>query len=207
MQLRYPLERLAPLTQGFSDSHRGLDWGVPLNTPVLAAAEGRVRWIAIQPQGYGLYLTLEHAGGVVTLYAHLERTFVELGQAVTRGQIIALSGNSGNSSGPHLHFEYRPDGKRGVDATPYFTALPGAAAVETSPVQHPAPIRVQAGEKVTLRRGFTYVNLRPEPAYGAGVPDIGDFCGGAAVEVLEQAEEMVAIKVWVHGGYLERCEE
>lgn len=63
------------------------------------------------------------------------------------------------------------------------------------------------GDKVTLRRGFEYVNLRPEPAYGAGVPDIGDFCGGAAVEVLEQRGEMVAIKVWVHGGYLERLEE
>jgi murein DD-endopeptidase MepM/ murein hydrolase activator NlpD len=206
MQLRYPLERMVPLTQGFSDLHRGLDWGVPLNTPVLAAADGRVRRIAIQPQGYGLYLSLEHEGGAVTLYAHLQQTLVELGQTVRSGERIALSGNSGNSSGPHLHFEYRPDGKVGVDAGLYFQALHSVPTLESALRQHPLPIRVQRGEKVTLRRGYEYVNLRPEASYGAGVPDIGDFCGGAAVEVLEQRDEMVAIKVWVHGGYLERWE-
>lgn len=207
MKLCYPFEQIYPLTQGFSDLHRGLDWGVPLNTPVLAAAAGRVRWIAIQPQGYGLYLTLEHAGGAVTLYAHLERVLVELTQAVSEGQPIALSGNSGNSSGPHLHFEFRPDGKRGVDPSPYLQARPAPLPADPAPAAHPTPLRVRAGEKVTLRRGYTYVNLRPEPAYGAGVPDIGDFCGGAAVEVLEQQGEMVAIKVWVHGGYLERWDQ
>ncbi|MCS7248879.1 MAG: M23 family metallopeptidase [Anaerolineales bacterium] len=204
MKLSYPFEQVYPLAQGFSELHRGLDWGAPLNTPVLAAADGRVRWIAIQPQGYGLYLTLEHRGGAVTLYAHLERVLVELAQAVSAGQPIALSGNSGNSSGPHLHFEYRPDGKRSVDPSPFFQALTIPLPLDPPSFSHPAPIRVRAGEKVTLRRGYTYVNLRPEPAYAAGVPDIGDFCGGAAVEVLEQQGEMVAIKVWVHGGYLER---
>lgn len=207
MKLRYPFEQVYPQTQGFSQQHRGLDWGAPLNSHVLAAAAGRVRWIAIQRQGYGLYLTLEHEGGAVTLYAHLERVLVELAQAVSAGQPIALSGNSGNSSGPHLHFEYRPDGKRGIDPTPFLEALPAALPGVTASFAHPAPIRVQMGDKVTLRRGFDYVNLRSEPAYGAGIPDIGDFCGGAAVEVLEQRGEMVAIKVWVHGGYLERLKE
>ncbi|RCK76866.1 MAG: peptidase M23B [Anaerolineae bacterium] len=207
MDLRYPLERVYPLTQGFSQQHRGLDWGAPLNSRVLAAAAGRVRWIAIQPQGYGLYLTLEHEGGAVTLYAHLERVLVELAQTVSAGQPLALSGSSGNSSGPHLHFEYRPDGKRGVDPTPYFLPLPESPSQETGLFQHPAPIRVRMGDRVILRRGFDYVNLRPEPAYGAAIPDIGDFCGGAAVEVLEQRGEMVAIKVWVHGGYLEHFKE
>lgn len=204
MKLRYPFEQLYPLTQGFSQQHSGLDWAAPLNSLVLAAADGRVRRIALQPQGYGLYLTLEHAHGAVTLYAHLERVLVELAQAVSAGQPIAQSGNSGNSSGPHLHFEYRPDGKRAIDPTPYLQAWPAGAAVAPSPVQQPSPIHVRAGDRVTLRDGFHYVNLRPEPAYGAGVPDIGDFCGGAAVEVLEQRGEMVAIKVWVHGGYLQR---
>lgn len=205
MKLRYPFEQVYPLTQGFSERHRGLDWGAPLNTAVLAAADGRVRWIAIQPNGYGLYLTLEHERGAVTLYAHLERVLVELAQTVSAGQPIALSGSSGNSSGPHLHFEYRPDGRRTADPTPYFLALAADDSSEQpSPFRHPPPLRVQRGDKVTLRRGFDYVNLRPEPAYGADVPDIGDFCGGAAVEVLEQRGEMVAIKVWVHGGYLER---
>ena len=200
MELIYPFERAYPLTQGFSEQHRALDWGVPLNTPVLAVATGRVQRIANQPQGYGLYLLLEHKDGAITLYAHLSSVLVEPGQAVRSGQPIALSGNSGRSSGPHLHFEYRPDGKRSVDAVPYFQALLPTLT------QLPPPIYVRPGEKVTLRQGFDYVNLRPRAAYGAQVPDIGDFCGGAAVEVLEQQGEMVAIKVWVHGGYLQRAE-
>jgi hypothetical protein len=57
---------------------------------------------------------------------------------------------------------------------------------------------------VILKGGYRYVNLRPQPAYGAQVADIGDYTGGAAVQVLEQEGEMVAVKVWIHGGYLER---
>ncbi len=209
MKLVYPFERSFPLTQGFSEQHRALDWGVPINTPVLAAAEGRVQRIAIQPQGYGLYVTVQHEGGAVTLYAHLERALVALAQSVQAGEVIALSGNSGRSSGPHLHFEYRPDGKQGVDPTAYFQALnttpPGASQEAEMPFRQPPPIHARRGDRVTLRRGFDYVNLRPVPAYGAQIPDIGDFCGGAPVEVLEQRGEMVAIKVWVHGGYLELC--
>jgi hypothetical protein len=125
---------------------------------------------------------------------------------VQAGQPIGLSGNSGNSTGPHLHFEYRPDGRKAADPSPFFTALCAEKDERTgngAAAQPPAD-SFRAGEWVILKGGYRYVNLRPQPAYGAQVADIGDYTGGAAVQVLEQEGEMVAVKVWIHGGYLER---
>jgi murein DD-endopeptidase MepM/ murein hydrolase activator NlpD len=85
--------------------HTGVDFAVPVGTEVLAAANGK-----IMPNGwgksYGVQLVCRVKGGFV-IYAHLSKTFVKPGQKVKKGQVIALSGNTGNSTGPHLHFELR----------------------------------------------------------------------------------------------------
>mgnify|MGYP005838610177 CR=1 FL=1 len=97
--------------------HEGIDIAVPRGTPVRAAASGRVvfaRWGG----GYGYLVTVDHGSGVVTRYAHNSRLAVREGQWVRRGQIIAYSGNTGNSTGPHVHFEIRFRG-RAVDPRPY----------------------------------------------------------------------------------------
>ncbi len=86
--------------------HEGLDIGVWYNTPVLATADGVVKYAA-NNGGYGLLVVIEHGYGYETRYAHLNKTLVKKGQRVSRGDKIALSGNSGRSSGPHLHYEVR----------------------------------------------------------------------------------------------------
>lgn len=98
--------------------HSGIDLGAPLGTPVLAAYSGRVS-LAEFLGGYGLSILLDHDGGQQsTQYAHLSELFVKPGQWVQQGTVIGLVGSTGQSTGPHLHFELQQmtkDGKIAVD--------------------------------------------------------------------------------------------
>lgn len=87
--------------------HNGADWALPSMTPVLSGANGWVSEIAEDPSGYGRYLKVVH-DGFFTLYAHLNNIAVKAGDRVIAGQLIAYSNNSGNSTGPHLHFGVAP---------------------------------------------------------------------------------------------------
>lgn len=89
--------------------HNGSDFAGPVGTPVLAAAGGTVRVAKSSGYnfGYGNYIVVSHPNGSETIYAHLSRVFVNAGQTVTQGQNIGAIGSSGNSTGPHLHFEIR----------------------------------------------------------------------------------------------------
>lgn len=89
--------------------HYGLDIAVPTGTPVRAAAAGRVTFSGMQG-GYGYLIKIDHGNGVETRYAHNSRLVAKVGQTVKRGDIIAYSGNTGNSTGPHVHFEIRRNG-------------------------------------------------------------------------------------------------
>lgn len=89
--------------------HEGVDIGVWYGTPVLATASGRVVFAGVKG-GYGNTVIIEHGFGFSTLYAHNQRLIVHEGQWVKRGEIIAYSGNSGRSKGPHLHYEVRVNG-------------------------------------------------------------------------------------------------
>lgn len=95
--------RIHPIS-GEPDFHEGIDLEVPEGTDVYAACAGRVI-IAGRHNGYGLYVVLEHSNGYRTLYAHLSEIVVYRGQFIEGGQRIARSGTTGNSTGPHLHFE------------------------------------------------------------------------------------------------------
>jgi len=90
--------------------HYGMDWACPTGTTIYASSGGtvtRAGWSS----SYGYVVYIQHPGGVETRYAHNSRLLVSRGQSVSQGQAIALSGNTGDSSGPHLHFEYRINGK------------------------------------------------------------------------------------------------
>jgi len=99
--------------QGFASSeHNGIDLAVGVNTNIYAPMDGVVKSIYQNPQG-GNQLIIQHSDGSKTGYAHLNGYKVNIGDPVAKGQIVALSGNTGNSNGPHLHFTYRnPQGEQ-----------------------------------------------------------------------------------------------
>ena len=112
---------------GFAHFHTGLDLAVPLGTPVFAAADGVALLAGAMTDqngdlvGYGNYVILQHGDGLRTLYAHLMTWAVKPGDSVTRGQLIGLVGSSGNSTGPHTHFEVRVDNSP-IDPAQFFSA-------------------------------------------------------------------------------------
>lgn len=91
------------------EPHDGIDLAAPAGTPVKTAAPG-VTLYAGEQKGYGLIVIVEHAEGLVTLYAHNRDVRVKTGQRVREGQVVATVGDSGKTTGPHLHFEVRRDG-------------------------------------------------------------------------------------------------
>jgi murein DD-endopeptidase MepM/ murein hydrolase activator NlpD len=95
--------RASPWT-GAPEFHGGMDIGAAPGTPVRAPAPGVVAAAGLGGE-YGYHVILDHGNGIRSLYGHLQRIAVRPGQAVERGQVLALSGNTGRSSGPHLHYE------------------------------------------------------------------------------------------------------
>lgn len=96
--------------KGASTNHMGVDWATPTGTPVYASCGGTVAkagWAS----GYGYVVYINHDGGRQTRYGHLSKVLVKVGQTVKQGERIALSGSTGVSSGPHLHFEILINGK------------------------------------------------------------------------------------------------
>lgn len=106
----------------WAHKHSGQDFAVPVGTPVKAAGTGTV--VKAYPNGggdgpaYGNAIVVKHANGTYSQYAHLSKIKVHIGQKVLVGQQIALSGNTGNSSGPHLHFEIRTTPNYGSAVNP-----------------------------------------------------------------------------------------
>ena len=102
--------RKAP-TRGASSYHKGIDWSTPVGTAVMASSAGTVvkaGW----GSGYGYVVYINHADGRQTRYGHLSKVLVSVGQTVSQGQKIALSGNTGVSTGPHVHFEILINGSQ-----------------------------------------------------------------------------------------------
>lgn len=95
--------RISPFT-GQREFHKGIDISTRMNAPVVAPANGIVTKVGWD-HGYGRILTISHGNGLVTRYAHLNKVLVKKGQYIKRGETIALVGNTGRSTGPHLHYE------------------------------------------------------------------------------------------------------
>jgi murein DD-endopeptidase MepM/ murein hydrolase activator NlpD len=113
--LQWPVKGV--LYRGFGvkqgQRHDGIDLSAPEGTPVRAAAAGEVIYVGTQ-SGYGLIVIVRHAGGLITLYAHNSEVLVKDGDRVDAGTPVAKVGQTGRTSGPHLHFEVR-DGTRPRD--------------------------------------------------------------------------------------------
>ncbi len=87
--------------------HYGIDIALPTGNPVVSAFKGKVRIIKYDPRGYGKYVVVRHDNGLETVYAHLSQISCEVNDEVNAGDQLGLSGNTGRSTGPHLHFETR----------------------------------------------------------------------------------------------------
>jgi murein DD-endopeptidase MepM/ murein hydrolase activator NlpD len=96
--------------------HHGVDLALPYGSYVLSTAEGTVSSVR-RTKSYGLVIDVKHGNGIVTRYAHLSKALVQRGERICRGEVLGLVGNSGMSTGPHLHYEVRVGGKS-VDPLP-----------------------------------------------------------------------------------------
>ena len=103
--------RRDPFT-GKKKGHGGMDLAVPTGTPVRAALPGTVTVSTYNQGGYGYYIMIDHGNGLATLYGHCSQLIARVGRTVEAGDVIALSGSTGRSTGPHLHFEVRVNGER-----------------------------------------------------------------------------------------------
>ncbi|MBD2742908.1 M23 family metallopeptidase [Coleofasciculus sp. FACHB-1120] len=163
--LIFPLAIPAPITSlfgwrthpisGTRRFHAGTDLGAPLGTPVLAAFAGKVA-IADWMGGYGQAVVLKHNGTEETLYAHLSEILVQPGQQIEQGTVIGRVGSTGNSTGPHLHFEIRQltqEGWIAIDSDAYLEyglaqmikALQTAHSAPAAPSTSSAPLAPQPG--------------------------------------------------------------
>ena len=111
----WPLEEAGVVTRGQvggagDDPHPGLDVAVPMGTPIRAAAGGTVQEAGDDLE-YGRYILVNHPDGYQSMYGHASRVLVVAGQFVPAGEVIGLSGSTGRSTAPHLHFEIRRDGR------------------------------------------------------------------------------------------------
>lgn len=133
---RYPLQRQARVSSPFNPNrrhpvtgrvrpHKGVDFSLPQGSPVIAPADGVVEKVAYQAGGAGRYIVMRHGREYQTVYMHLSKPLVRAGQTVKKGERIALSGNTGISTGPHLHYEFHINGRA---VNPLTVKLPGTSS-------------------------------------------------------------------------------
>ena len=121
--------RIDPFGSGKLVFHRGIDIAVPVGTPVRSTGKGRVVFAGLR-RGYGSTVVIEHANGDRTLYGHNSLIRVNPGEMVESGTVVAFSGNTGRSTGPHVHFERLPSGR------PLMEIVETAEATVSQPVKY-----------------------------------------------------------------------
>jgi murein DD-endopeptidase MepM/ murein hydrolase activator NlpD len=103
--------------------HQGIDIAAPVGTPIWATANGIVDFAGWNSGGYGNMVDILHPNGTISRYAHLNAIYVRRGQPVNQSQVIAAMGNTGNSTGPHLHFEIRPNGRAAINPITFLARI------------------------------------------------------------------------------------
>jgi hypothetical protein len=169
---------------------------------------------ALDKTGYGNYIKLNH-GEYQTLYGHMSQMVKKTGQRAAKGEIIGYSGSTGNSTGPHLHFELRIPGhgvtgfKDAVDPFPYMEAIPSTGSGSDPSTSSATDEEVTSDEvtipstssgigsvvKVTAEGGL---NVRLTP----GGVDVGDLPFGSELEVVRREGDWVGVVLWVHKDYV-----
>lgn len=180
--MRYPFDGIYVVTREFGEcpgqytracrpdgSHNGRDYALPAGTPVLAAEDGTVTRADMDSSGYGIHIRIKNTLGGGTIYGHLSKTTVKAGQKVKAGEKIGYSGNTGNSTGPHLHFEVRTDINKCSSCVDPRTVLDGVS-IETVPL---------VGQVDGHQVAWESLNVRLLPSMNGKV--IGQMAAGDAV--------------------------
>jgi murein DD-endopeptidase MepM/ murein hydrolase activator NlpD len=128
-------ERVDPFTGG-EEFHEGLDFAAPMGTPIHAVAAGIITWAGPRG-GYGDMVQIDHGNGYSTRYGHASKILVHVGETVQRGDVIALVGDTGRSTGPHVHFEVLRNG-RAVNPAHFVALRAGATAFAGAGIVHVA---------------------------------------------------------------------
>jgi murein DD-endopeptidase MepM/ murein hydrolase activator NlpD len=212
MNLQLPFNGNFPVTQQFGEnpgsyhyicradgSHNGIDYALPTGTPVLAAAPGTVSRAGLDDTGYGLHVRVLHSDSKLTLYAHFSQIMVSAGMKVETGQILGLSGATGNSSGPHLHFEVRSrpnDCTSAIDPQPLFGFTPQP---QPQPQPQPDPPPASLNPLFNVRVIASDLNIRSGP--DTSYPVLRQVHAGDSLSVFGLAGQTV----WVQIGPGEFC--
>lgn len=143
----------------FNRMHNGVDLRLNVGDTVRAAISGTVKKVGYDAKGYGHYVVMSHPDGMETLYGHLQYSLAYAGQVIQLGMPVGIGGNTGNSTGPHLHFEARLNGVA-VDPTMMFNFSPGSyentdSETETLAEQNKTKSTLALGSSLGQRR--TYV--------------------------------------------------
>jgi murein DD-endopeptidase MepM/ murein hydrolase activator NlpD len=188
-----------------STEHAGLDIGVPQGTPVQAAKAGKVVF-AGDGGGYGNLVVIQHEDGKFAKYAHMSSINVKEGQQVAAGELVGKVGSTGNSTGPHLHFEVRegsPDGKildpvaflEGADEVPVIGGGPGQSAVGES---HSPAARVTGGGSGSPSHASHATGDVSRALSSPGFSGhLADIQGGGAKDLLAKLERYGITHEWL----------
>lgn len=191
-----------PITQYFGEhaidysqwgyiGHNGVDFGTPLNTPIYASADGQIDKIAFENGGYGNYVKVKHNGGeYYTYYCHLSNSRVRtVGYKIKAGELIAYSGNTGASTGPHLHWGLMIPKAINAGYKNYHDPLK-YVGVSTEPEQPPITDNPTLPEVTPCHLEMTaivdYVNVRSGP--GTQYSIVGNVVMGDQVTIVEIAQ-------------------
>lgn len=163
--------------------HQGIDYAVPEGTEVYAAEAGAIDFAGFDRTGYGNLIKIGHAGGIGSKYAHLSKILVKRWQRVAKGELIGISGATGNVTGAHLHFETTENGKA-VDPNLFFDSVSDPAATASQSMTASAEAESQTGQAAGQAGAATIAaelaNIRPE-AGAAGI--VGQLRQGTEITI------------------------
>lgn len=187
------------ISQGFHKyQHEGIDIAGASGTPIVAAASGTVIKAGWDNWGLGNAITIKHPNGSVTVYGHNRRLLVSKGQQVIQGQIIAEMGSTGNSTAPHLHFEFHPQGRIAVDPLRLFASstvniTPASKVQQVGNSNRPVSI-LPVAKQVSPSQGIT-INSAPLNSNTEcnGVTIIGGETAKIRVKVCEENGQLFYI--------------
>jgi len=198
MKFLYPVPSTAVVTQTFEQHVRraqangwqyyngGIDWAVPSGTSIKAAQDGTVKEVRNDATGYGTHVRVEHANNYLTIYAHMQKISVKVGDQVKAGDVLGKSDNTGNSTGPHLHFELRKNNIP-IDPAPLLVTKLSGTSGQGEPIEAGGDMGIEPTQFPTLpkvRVMATLINVRTGP--GIEYPAITTLPAGTEVEILRK---------------------